>query len=231
MIDNDDIEAKPSRFRDRLEAGGAAIDGDEQTGAAFGQRADRLDVRAVALEQPIGNMDVGLDPARAQEAREQRRSRRPVDVIVAEDGDALRTHDGVRDADRRVRHRLDHVRIRHQPPDAGIEIRRDLVGLDAAPGENAGKQFRNILALRDGERARRAALIEPVAPGAAAHGTFDVEKQASRRLRGGCQGDRHGRRESDSEDFPILDEARAFRHLVVQGLCRGVGFVDRAQSR
>ena len=70
-------------------AGRAAIDGDQQLGAALGERADRLDVRPVAFENPVGNMDDRVEPAVAQIAREQRRRGRAVDVVVAEDRDAL----------------------------------------------------------------------------------------------------------------------------------------------
>ena len=50
MIDDDRLHAEPRRFRQRLVADGAAIDGDQQRRAAPGERADRLDVRAVAFE-------------------------------------------------------------------------------------------------------------------------------------------------------------------------------------
>ncbi len=56
--------------------------------------------------------------------------------------------------------------------------------LDAAPGEDARQQLRHVVvALRDRERARRAALVEPVAPGAAAGRALDAEEEAPRR---GC---------------------------------------------
>ena len=53
MIDHDHVEAELARLRQRLVAGGAAIDGDEQRRAAAGERADRLDVRAVAFEDAV----------------------------------------------------------------------------------------------------------------------------------------------------------------------------------
>ena len=50
--------------------------------------------------------------------------------------------------------------------------------LDAAAGEDARQQFRQVVALRDRERARRRALVEPVAPGAPARRALDAEEEA-----------------------------------------------------
>ncbi len=68
MVDHDDVEAELARFRERLVAGGAAIDRDEQRRAARGERADRLDVGAIAFEQPIGNVDDRLAARSAAES-------------------------------------------------------------------------------------------------------------------------------------------------------------------
>ena len=78
MVDHDDVEAEPPRLGQRLDAGGAAIDGDEQRRAALGERADRLDVRPVALEDAVGDVDDRIEAgARAGSARAARtRSRR-----------------------------------------------------------------------------------------------------------------------------------------------------------
>ena len=98
MVDDDGVEAEPRGFRERLEAGGAAVDGDEQLCAALGERADRLDVRPVALEDAVGNVEQRIEAAAAQEAREQRRRGRAVDVVVAEDRDGFAALDRVGDA-------------------------------------------------------------------------------------------------------------------------------------
>ena len=89
MIDDDRLHAEPRRFRQRLVAHGAAVDGDQQRRAASRERADRLDIRAVALEQAVGDVDDRIDPGEAQEARQRRRRGRAVDVVVAEDRDRL----------------------------------------------------------------------------------------------------------------------------------------------
>ena len=57
VVDHDDVEAELARFCERLVAGGAAIDSDEQARALRGERADRLRVRSVAFEQAVGNVD------------------------------------------------------------------------------------------------------------------------------------------------------------------------------
>ena len=101
VVDDDGIEAEPRGFRERLEARGAAVDGDEELRAALGERADRLDVRPVALEDAVGNVEQRIEAAAAQEAREQRRRGRAVDVVVAEDGDGLAALDRIGDARRR----------------------------------------------------------------------------------------------------------------------------------
>ena len=65
------------------------------------------------------------------------------------------------------------------PLDARIEKRVDRVGLDIAAGNDAREQFGDLVALRDRQRARRAALVEPVAPSAAGRRIFDAEEEAA----------------------------------------------------
>ena len=179
MIDDDDVEAEPLRFRQRLDAGGAAIDGDQQRRAALGERADRLDIRAVAFEHAVGNVDDRLDaargagsaPAAPPRSRHRHRSRRRSRCVSPR-------VDGVGDARRRRLHVGEHVGIGHQPLDGRIEKGLDLIDLDTAAGEDARQQLRQLMALRDRQRARRAALVEPVAPGAAGRRVLDAEEEA-----------------------------------------------------
>ena len=51
------------------------------------------------------------------------------------------------------------------------------IDLDAAAGENARQQLRQVVLLRDRKRTRRRPLVEPVAPGPAADRALDVEEQ------------------------------------------------------
>ena len=73
VIDDDDIHAELVRFRKRRDAGGAAIDRDQERRALLGQRAYGFDVGAIAFEQTVRNMDQRIEAAMAQKAREQRR--------------------------------------------------------------------------------------------------------------------------------------------------------------
>ena len=63
-------------------------------------------------------------------------------------------------------------------PDGGVEIGLRLIGFDAAPGQHARQQFRHAGALRDGQRARSPARVEPVAPGAPGHRARDAQEEA-----------------------------------------------------
>ena len=176
MVEHDHVHAEPARLGEWLDAGGAAIDGDQQRRAAAGKRADRFDVRAVAFEDAIRDVNDRIEAADAEIAREQRGRRRAVDIVVAEDRDLLALLHGVGDAQRRLLHRGDAVRVGHQAAHRRIEIALDLVDLDAAAGEDARQQFGNVMTLRDGERARRRPLVETVAPHAAGQRALDAEK-------------------------------------------------------
>ena len=72
MIDDDDIKSEPARFGKRLVACGAAIDGDQQFSATLGECADRFNIRAIALEDAVGDVNHRIEAASAQEARKQR---------------------------------------------------------------------------------------------------------------------------------------------------------------
>ena len=75
----------------------------------------------------------------------------------------------------------EQVGIRHQRAHGRIEEACDRVHLDPAPGENARQKLGHVVvALRDRERAGGAALVEPIAPGAAAGRALDAEKEAPR---------------------------------------------------
>ncbi len=132
-----------------------------------------------------------LAAADAQEARQQGRGGCAIDIVVAEDRNLLAARHGVGETQRRLFHRGDGVRIGHQPPHRRIEKGFDLVDFDATAGKNARQQLRHIVPLRDGERPRRRALIEPVPPRSAADRTLDTEKQARCNLWRQRQGGRH----------------------------------------
>ena len=71
MIDDDHVEPGGLRLLERLEGLRAAIDGDREAGAALLQLDQRLARRAVALHQPVGDVDHRL---RAEPAQQQHRA-------------------------------------------------------------------------------------------------------------------------------------------------------------
>ena len=129
-------------------AGGAAIDRDQQRRAALGERTDGIDIRAIAFENAIGNVDERLA---APQPRRYRASSaaggRAIDVVVAENRDLLAARHRVGNARGRGRHAGEHVRVGHQPPDGRVEERLDLVRGDATPGDDAGQQVGQAIAL------------------------------------------------------------------------------------
>src|ERR1700722_5736752 len=178
MIDDDDIHAERFGLGERLDAGGAAIDGHQERRAALSQRAHRLDIRAVAFEQPVGNVDDRLATALPQETRQHGSGCGAIHIVVAEDRNALAARHGVGDARGCFRHGGEHIRIGHRAFDGRIEKGGDRVGLDMAAGEDARQQFGDLMTLCDRQRPRRAALVEPVAPGAPGRRILDAEEEA-----------------------------------------------------
>ena len=99
---------------------------------------------------------------------------------------------GVRDAFCGGLHLRDCVRVGHQLADSRIEEILDRIDLDIAPGEHPRQHFRQLVALRDRERPRRAPRIEPVAPDLAGRGVRHAQKRG-RQLERECRcRKRHG---------------------------------------
>ena len=152
VIDHHHVRPERPRHRQRGNAGGAAIDRDDQLGAIPGQRLDRRRVGAVALEHAIGNVDARLQAMRAEEALHERGRACAIDVVVAEHGNALATHDGIGQPRRPLVHVAQRARVRHQRLDAGVEHHRHLVDQNAARGQHAPQQLGQAVALADGSR-------------------------------------------------------------------------------
>ena len=89
VIEHDHVEAEPARELERLAADRSAIDRHDKLGAFGGEVRYRLRVGAVALGHPVGDVDDRLAAAGGQIFAEERRAARAIDVVVAEDGDAL----------------------------------------------------------------------------------------------------------------------------------------------
>ena len=95
MVDDDHVEPGRLGLLERLERLRAAIDADRDARAARLQLDQRLARRAIALHQPVGDVDDRLGAEPAQQQHQQRRAGRAVDVIIAEDGDRLAALDRV----------------------------------------------------------------------------------------------------------------------------------------
>src|SRR5262249_57294330 len=101
VVDDDDVKTHALGLGERLDAGGAAIDGNQQLRPTFSKRLDGGDVRPVTFEDAIGDVDERFDPGRTQKTCKQRGACGSIDVVVAEDGDAFTAYDGVCDPRRR----------------------------------------------------------------------------------------------------------------------------------
>ena len=159
MVEHHHVQAELLGLSERYIAGGATVDRHQQLHAALGERPDGVDVRPVTFENPVGNMHDRIEPALTQVAAQQRRRRRAIDVVIAEDRDAFLADHRVGETGRRRLHVGEHMRIWHQPLDGGIEIRLRLVGLDTPARQHPRQQFRQSEPLRDGERAGHAAFV------------------------------------------------------------------------
>ncbi len=121
MVEHDDIEARVARRLQRRVRRGAAIDGDDEAGTLVFQLQQRARRRAIAFAHPVGDVDARFDPERGQEIVQQRRRARSVDVVIAEDRDALAVLDRVAHARDRLVHVLEIRRLGQQALQRRVE--------------------------------------------------------------------------------------------------------------
>ena len=114
MVEHDRVEPQPRGFGQRLVARGAAIDRDQEFRPLPGQRADRLDVRAVALGDAVGDVDQGGRAAGAQVFGQKRGAAGAVHVVIAKNGDRLAPRRRLGEARRRRVHVAQNMRIGHE---------------------------------------------------------------------------------------------------------------------
>ena len=139
VIDDDDVAAELAGPRQRLAAGGAAVDGDDELRAVLDQPFDGRWVRAVAFEQAVGNVDARLQPVVREEAAHQGGRRGAVDVVVAEDGHRLALLDGIGETRGRRLHVAHAAGIGHQRLQGRIEHDRNVVERHAARRRARGR--------------------------------------------------------------------------------------------
>ena len=176
VVDDDDVGAERAGDRQRLDAGGAAVDRDDELGAVAGERLDGLAARAVALGHAVGDVDAGGEAVRGEEALQERGRAGAVDVVVAEHGDGLPAHDRIGQPRRALVHVAHGAGIGHQRLEGGVERHRHLVEADAARGEHPAQQLRQAVTLADGDGGLGGRGIEPLAPGKAARGHPHAEE-------------------------------------------------------
>ena len=177
VVDDDDVAGKLGGAGERLVARRAAVDGHDEARALLDEAFDGGGVGPVAFEQTVGNVDARLEPVMGKVAGEQRRRRRAVDVVVAEQCHRLARLDRVRDALCRSIHVAQARGVRHQRLERGAQDVLNVVGRDPARCEHAAQQLRQAVALADdaGERLRLGA--QTLAPDEAARGRRDAEKR------------------------------------------------------
>ncbi len=107
---------------------------------------------AIAFKDAIGNIDAGRHAEMREKAVKQRRGRRAVDVVVAEDRHGPRPTLMAQQALRGLLAVGQQIRIRHQAADGRVKEGHSLVEADAAASKNAGNQIRQAVGLGDGQR-------------------------------------------------------------------------------
>ena len=178
MVEHDHIDARFLRRLKRLEGRGAAIDGDDQLRAVVDQLPDGLGIGAIALEDAVGNVDFVGDAERRKKTRQQCGGNRPVDIVVAEDRNALPGAYGSGNPPGGLVHRRQRRGIGHQVAQGWRQKTFRLIGRNAASGEHPCHDFGNIARLADCQRLVAAAQIQPVGPAIARQGLFHVQKSA-----------------------------------------------------
>jgi hypothetical protein len=114
VIDHDHIHTGAFRHFQRLERLRAAIDRDDQARSGFGELHQRRAGRAIALHQPVRDIIARLQPQLAQQADQQRRAGRAIDIIIAINGDRLARLHRVGKAGSRPVHVAEDRRVRHE---------------------------------------------------------------------------------------------------------------------
>ena len=168
VVDDDDVE--PGRRALRSSASNACAPQSTQTatlGAARLQFDQRFARRAVALHQPVGDIDDGLGAEPPQQQHQQRRAGRAVDVIVAEDRDRLAALDRVGEPLGALVHVLEAGRVGQEVADLGIAMARQIVARDAAGEQQLVDQR---------VHAEAVVGLPPPAPRLAGHRLVDVER-------------------------------------------------------
>ena len=125
-------------------------------------------------------MDDEGSSATSQIFAEERRAAGAVDIIVAEDRDALAPLDSVRKTSCSLLHVGEPMRVGHQIAQARVQEAFGFLDGHASSRKNAAEDFRQAVGLRDRKRDRRARGIAALDPGPAEHGTGHAQDRSWR---------------------------------------------------
>ncbi len=150
MVEHDHLGTGAER-RERLGARRAAIDADDQPRSPRRQAQQRRRVRAVAFDQPVGDVRDHRAAESAEEAGHQRGGTGAVHVIVAEHRDRLAPLHGKSQAISGGVHVGEQRRVGQQRAQGGGEEIRRGFHPDAARGEQSPDDLRQFQPLGDGE--------------------------------------------------------------------------------
>ena len=106
VVGDDHVDALFGSVGRLLDVGYAAVHGDDQRHALFGQHVDGRSVHAVALGEPVGDVYLTVKAPAPQIIRQQAGGRDAVHVVVAVDRHLFSRRDGAAEP----LHRCEHVR-------------------------------------------------------------------------------------------------------------------------
>jgi hypothetical protein len=120
MVDDDDVDPDRVRGRDALVIARAAIARHDQRRARLERARQRRMRKTVSAFEAVGDQGAHVGAEERENAAEDRRARRAIDVVVAEDDDALaRPHRAGQALGRDVA--IDHRIGRREPGELGVE--------------------------------------------------------------------------------------------------------------
>ena len=170
MVDNDHVHASLARGGKCVMGHRTAIHGHDEAAALFGNAHQRLSAGAVAFQQAVGDIMRSVDAEIAQQADQQRGTRRAVDVVVAIDGDRFAADDSLGDSLRSLVHVAEHRRIRQESAQSRVALPVEIAAFNPA-GE---QQLRDDVVHRQRRTVVHRHVAFAPAPGPSGQRAFDT---------------------------------------------------------
>ncbi len=171
VVDDDDLLTGGSAVRQRREGRGAVVEAEDQAAAGQGQPVEGRGTGAIAVDQAVGDENDRVDPEAAGEADEKRRRGGAVDVVVADDAEALARCQRVGEPRRRPIEIEEMGRIGQPVAQPRLEKARHGVEAEPAAGEEPADQLAQPVTLADRQRRLGGRLGKP--PGTPGDGAVD----------------------------------------------------------